>query len=157
MPPITDGLRSMPSRELLAKAKELQYPRSLATTALAGLILYIRGFHDDKVREMLQEGITFCELCERDIGAYKSDTEYSFTPGGPRHYSPALVMSEPQGDLVPKVREAKTTLKSMLSKKSVDTKSVEECQRIIAQLVKPYREQASQSLADWKFGPMLRK
>ena len=160
---MSDGIETvgvMPRRELLAKAKELQTPMSLATGALGGLTLYLRGDKDKEVLEMLREGLRFCELCQRDLEAYKPEAKYRFLPGkGPRYYSPSDVMpSHPDiADLKQKVESIKNTLNSILQKREpVPKERIEECHRLIEGLLEPYREQAAMSLGEWKYGPTLR-
>lgn len=162
---MSDGIETvgvMPRRELLAKAKELQTPMSLATGALGGLTLYLRRYDDEEVLEMLREGIRFCdEYCMRDLGAYQSGAKYRFLPGkGPRYYSPSDVMpSHPDiADLKQKVESIKNTLNSILQKREpVPKERIAECHRLIEGLLEPYREQAAMSLGEWKYGPTLRR
>ena len=149
----------LPRRELLARAKELQRPRSFATGALAGLTLYLRGHKDKEVLEMLREGLRFCELCYRDLEAYKPEAKYSFLPKGPRYYSPSEVVSKTQDilDLKRKVESVKDTLNSIFNKKPIPDERIRECHRLIEELLKPYRREAAESLGEWKYGPTLRR
>lgn len=160
---MTDTIESvsvMPRRELLARAKELQAPRSFATGALAGLTLHLRGHKDKEVLEMLREGVRFCELCQRDLDAYKPEVKYRFLPGkGPRYYSPSEVVSKPQdvSDLKLKVESVKDTLNSILNKEPLPEDRIRECHRLIEVLLEPYRREAAVSLGEWKYGPTLRR
>ena len=149
----------MPRRELLARAKELQRPRSFATGALAGLTLYLRGHKDKEVLEMLREGLGFCELCLRDLEAYKPEAKYSFLPKGPRYYSPSEVVSKTQDitDLKRKVESVKDTLNSISNKKPIPEERIRECHHLIKELLEPYRREAAVSLGEWKYGPTLRR
>ena len=151
----------MPRRELLAKAKELQTPMSLATGALGGLTLYLRECDDEEVLEMLREGIRFCdEYCTRDLGAYQSGTKYRFFPGkGPRYYSPSEIVSKPQDipRLKQKVQTVKDILNSILNKEPLPKERIRECHHFIEELLQPYRKQAAMSLGEWKYGPTLRR
>jgi len=150
----------MPRRELLARAKELQAPRSFATVALAGLTLYLRDCDDEEVLEMLREGLRFCELCQRDLDACKPDVKYRFLPEkGPRYYSPSEVVSKPEDipELKRKVESVKDTLNSILDKKPLPEERIKECHRLTEELLKPYRREAAVSLGEFKYGPTLRK
>lgn len=150
---------ALPRRELLARTKELQRPRSFATGALAGLTLYLRGHKDKEVLEMMREGLGFCELCLRDLEAYKPEAKYSFLPKGPRYYSPSEVVSKTQDipDLKQKVERVKDTLDSILRKKPLPEERIRECHRLIEGLLEPYRREAAVSLGEWKYGPTLRR
>lgn len=161
---MSDGIETvgvMPRRELLARAKELQAPRSFATGALAGLTLYLRGHEDKEVLEMLREGLKFCELCQRDLEAYKPDeAKYRFFPGkGPRYYSPSEVIVSPSKvpDLKGKVKSIKDTLNSILHKEELPEDRIKECHHFIEALLEPYRKEAAVSLGEWKYGPTLRR
>lgn len=151
---------SMPRRELLAKAKELQAPRSFATGAIAGLTLYLHGCKDEEVLEMLREGIKFCELCQRDLEAYQPEAKYRFSPGkGPRYYSPSEIVPSQANipELKSKVESIKDTLNSILDKKPVLEERIKECHNFIKELLQPYRKQAALSIGEFKYGPTLRR
>lgn len=160
MTTIIETVSPVPRRELLAKAKELQAPRSFATGALAGLTLYLRGCDDAEVLEMLREGLRFCELCQRDLEAYQPEAKYKFSPEkGPRYYSPSDVMPR-QADipnLKQKVESIKDTLNSILNKKPPPKERITECHRLIEGLLEPYRREAAVSLGEFKYGPTLRR
>ena len=156
----TEIAGALPRRELLARAKELQAPRSFTTGALAGLTLHLRGHKDKEVLEMLREGVRFCELCQRDLDAYKPEVKYRFLPGkGPRYYSPSEVIVSPSKvpDLKGKVQSIKDTLNSILHKEELPEDRIKECHHFIEELLKPYRDQAAVSLGEWKYGPTLRR
>jgi len=153
----TVGVMPMPRKELLARAKELQAPRSFATGALAGLTLYLRNHRDEEVLEMLKEGLRFCALCQRDLEAYKPEAEYRFLPGkGPRYYTPSEVVSKPDG-MKQKVERVKDILESILDKKPPPEKRIKECHSLIKELLEPYRREAAVSLGEFKYGPTLRR
>ena len=159
---MSDGIETVdviPRRELLARAKELQAPRSFATGALAGITLYLRGHKDRKVMEMLKEGLEFCALCQRDLEAYKPEAKYSFLPKGPRYYSPSEIVSKPQEipDLKQKVERVKDTLNGILNKEPMPEDRIKECHRLIEGLLEPYRREAAVSMGEWKYGPTLRR
>lgn len=160
---MTDGIKTvgaLPRSELLARAKELQAPRSFATGALAGLTLYLRGDNDQEVLEMLREGLKFCVLCQRDLEAYKPEAKYRFLPEkGPRYYTPAEVVSKEQDilDLKRKVESVKDTLNGILNKNPIPEERIKECHRLIEELLEPYRREAAVSLGEWKYGPTLRR
>jgi len=146
-------------RELLAKAKELQAPRSFATAALAGLTLYLRHIDDGEVLEMVREGIKFCELCKRDLEAYKPE-KYRFSPEkGPRYYSPSEVIPSQRSipELKQKVESIKDTLNSILDKQPMPEERIRECHGLIEELLEPYRREAAVSLGEFKYGPTLRR
>ena len=157
---MANTIETVSRRELLAKAKELQAPRSFATGALAGLTLYLHGYKDDEVLEMLREGIKFCELCQRDLEAYQPEKQYRFSPEkGPRYYSPSEILPS-QADipkLKVKVESVKDTLNSILDEKPVLKERIKESHNIIKELLQPYRQQAAVSLGEFKYGPTLRK
>ena len=150
-------------RELLAKAKELQTPRSFATGALVGLTLYQHGEKDEAVLQMLREGIRFCEFCKRDLEAYQSGATYSFKPEkGPRYYSPSEVLpNQPSqadvSDLKSKIESTIDRLNAILADKPVPEQKIKECHRFVEELLRPYRTQAAVSLGEFKYGPTLRR
>ena len=151
---------AMSKRELLAKAKELQAPRSFATGALAGLSLYLHDCKDEEVLEMLREGIKFCDLCQRDLEAYQPEAKYRFSPGkGPRYYRPSDIVPSPERilELRARVKSIKVTLNSILGEEQVPKERIKECHSFIKELLQPYREQAAVSLGQFKYGPTLRK
>jgi len=160
---MSDGIETvgvMPRRELLAKAKELQTPMSLATGALGGLTLYLRGDKDEGVLKMLREGIRFCDkYCMRDLEAYRPEAKHRFLPEGPRYYSPSDIVPEQSKipELKQKVGSIKDTLNSILNKEPLPKERIEECHRLIEGLLEPYRKQAAMSLGEWKYGPTLRR
>lgn len=158
---IVETVSPVPRRELLAKAKELQAPRSFATGALAGLTLYLRGYKDDEeVLAMLREGIKFCDLCRRDLDAYGPKAKRRFVPEKePRYYKPSeVVPSQPNiPELKKKVQSTKATLNGILAKKPVPEKRIRECHHLIEGLLEPYRRQAAESLGEFKYGPTLRE
>lgn len=157
---MANTIETISRRELLAKAKELQVPRSFATGALAGLTLYLHGYKDDEVLEMLREGIKFCELCQRDLEAYQPEKQYRFSPEkGPRYYSPSEIL--PSQANIPQLKDMvkiiKDGLKSILAGEPVPEERIKECHDLIKELLGPYRKQSAVSLGEWKYGPTLRK
>lgn len=161
MTDIIETMSPVPQRELLAKAKELQAPRSFATGALAGLTLYLRGYKDDEeVLAMLREGIRFCDLCRRDLDAYEPEAKYRFIPGkGPRYYLPSDIVSKSQDilDLKQKAESVEDILNNILNKQPPPEEKIKECHSLIQGLLEPYRRQAAASLGEFKYGPTLRE
>jgi len=157
---MADTIETVSRRELLAKAKELQVPRSFATGALVGLTLYLRGDKDEEVLEMLREGLKFCELCQRDLEAYQPGAKYRFSPRkGPRYYSPSEILPSQANipELKDKVKSIKDRLNSILAEEQVPEERIKECHDLIKELLEPYRNQSAVSLGEWKYGPTLRK
>ncbi len=158
MAEVAGTLGGISERELLAKAKELQAPRSFATAALAGLTLYMHDCKDDRVLGMLDEGIKFCGVCIRDFNAYEEGEQYSGKR--PRYYSPSEVLPSDANipDLKEKVLKVEQILKSIVDRReAINSERIIECHQIIEEILAPYRKQAAVSIGKFKYGPTLQK
>jgi hypothetical protein len=140
--------------ESLAKAKELQVPGSLAAKAAVGIFLYLNGHREQKVINMIKDGINFCDWYQRDL---KNVTESKLTDS-PRFYKPkevlgtSIISATAETSIADKLNTLKENLSLVGTPKadSLTSEKLIECQKLLTDLSMPYIAGAMESIGDYK-------
>lgn len=142
--------------EALAKAKELQVPSSLATRAALGVTLYLQGHREPRIIRMIQGGMKFLELCERDLSAISAEPERKLT-NFPHFYKPSEIFEAPSMSLLEgvnlpqKLSELKRALSQIgTTQREPSRKKLTEYRRLLSALSTPYVAYAMNSMGEYK-------
>lgn len=146
---------------LLKTADELGSVGSLADNCVTGLSLFLDGEDNSHVTAMIQQGEGFLGILERDFGLYPRKQRRLLAPASPRYDVTELFRcvqniygsdkaSEFNGHLTAQIGTAKTVIKDVLNKLSVETARVVSCQEFISKSGAAYFEQAVNIMSEYE-------